>query len=60
MLVVKAWNLKKGDEFTLDDGVTWHVVKLTRDAALGTRIVVITQVGKEIILRSEQEVTVKL
>jgi hypothetical protein len=60
MLEVKPISLRKGDEFSADQGKTWHVVKLVREAALGTKVVVILESGREMILNADKDIVVKL
>lgn len=48
-----------GDEFTVDDGKTWHTVKVVREARRGTRTIVITREDREVILKSDHQVIVK-
>ena len=59
MLEFNATALNAKDEFTIDNGETWHTVKVVREARRGTRVVVITTEGKELILKSDQQVIVK-
>lgn len=43
MIEFPASSLAAGDEFTLNDGQTWHKIKVCREA----RIVIITTEGHE-------------
>jgi len=54
-----ASSLVAGDEFTVNDGETWHIAKVIREARRGTRIVVITREDREVILKSDDQVIVK-
>ncbi len=59
MVEFPARSLQAGDEFTRDDGETWHIVKVVREACHGTRQVVITRENRELILKSMDLVIVK-
>lgn len=59
MIEYAATSLQVGDEFTRDNGETWHTVKVCRLARRDTRVVVINTDGKEVILKSDELVIVK-
>lgn len=59
MMEIPASSLSTHDEFTVDQGETWHKVKVWRDARRGTRIVVITTTDREFIFKSDDLVIVK-
>lgn len=59
MIEFPASSLQPGDEFTIDDGETWHTVKITRDANKGKRLIVIDTSGHELILKPDQMVITK-
>lgn len=59
MVEFPASSLTAGDEFTVNDGETWHIAKVIREANRGTRIVVITREDREVILKSNDQVVVK-
>lgn len=63
MIEFLAAVLMTHDEFTVDQGETWHKVKfwrnVLREACRGMRIVVITTDGREFIFKSKDLVIVK-
>ncbi len=59
MVELQASFLMSHDEFTVDQGETWHKIKVVRDAKRGTRIVVITTNDREFIFKSDDLIITK-
>jgi len=57
MIEFPAYTLQPKDEFTSDNGVTWHTVNVVRTRLL--RVIIIDTTGHEVILKEDQVVILK-